>query len=184
MKIFMIHGAYGNPEENWFPWLKKELEQLGHTVFVPKFPTPENQTLENWMDVFDEYIEKIDEDTIFVGHSLGPAFILSLLEKIEKPIKSAFFVANFIDLLDNPEFDTINKTFVDKKFNWEKIKENCKTFYIFHSDNDPYVPLEKGKKLGEKLESEVLVIEGAGHFNKAAGYTEFPLLLEYIKKEL
>jgi predicted alpha/beta hydrolase family esterase len=43
--IFIIHGSYGNPDENWFPWLKKELEQEGHKVFVPKFPTPEDQSL-------------------------------------------------------------------------------------------------------------------------------------------
>jgi len=182
MNIFIIHGAYGNPEENWYPWLKKELE--GHTVFVPRFPTPEDQTLDNWMNVFKEYIDKIDEETIFVCHSLGVAFILSVLEKINVQVKASFFVANFIDLLDNPEFDNINKTFVDKKFNWEKIKENCKTFYIFHSDNDPYIPLEKGKKLGEKVDSEIILVEGAGHFNTKAGFTKFPQLLELIKKEL
>ena len=38
--IFIIHGTEGYPEENWFPWLKKELEQKGHIVFVPQFPTP------------------------------------------------------------------------------------------------------------------------------------------------
>jgi hypothetical protein len=40
--IFIIHGSYGYPEENWFPWLKKELSKLGHRVFVPKFPIPAN----------------------------------------------------------------------------------------------------------------------------------------------
>ncbi len=38
--IFLIHGSYGHPQENWFPWLKKELESLGHKVYVPAFPIP------------------------------------------------------------------------------------------------------------------------------------------------
>jgi len=31
MNFFIFHGIYGNPEENWFPWLKKELEKKGFT---------------------------------------------------------------------------------------------------------------------------------------------------------
>jgi len=41
--IFIIHGSYGYPEENWFPWLKKELKKLGDRVFVPQFPIPKEK---------------------------------------------------------------------------------------------------------------------------------------------
>jgi len=36
---FIIHGTGGYPEENWFPWLKKKLEEFNYKVFVPQFPT-------------------------------------------------------------------------------------------------------------------------------------------------
>jgi len=182
--IFVIHGAYGDPEENWFPWLKSELEKLGCKVFVPKFPTPENQSLENWLKVFEDYKQYLDENSIVVGHSLGPAFLLNILEKLDKPIKAAFFVSGFVGLLGNPDFDNINKSFVDKSFNWQKIKQNCKKFYIFHSDNDPYVPLEKAKELAKNLDVDVILVKNAGHFNEKAGYTKFELLLKKIKNEL
>ena len=76
VNIFIIHGSYGSPEENWFPWLKSDLEKLGCRVYVPRFPTPEKQSLEKWLDVFKEYDGFVDSETIFIGHSLGPAFIL------------------------------------------------------------------------------------------------------------
>lgn len=176
-KVFIIHGAYGNPEENWFPWLKKELEKLGEKVFVPKFPTPENQTLENWNKVFSEYEKEVDEETIFVGHSLAPAFIMHLIEKLDHPIKAAFFVSGFSGLL-NHEIDKINHTFVEGGFDWNKIRTNCKNFFLYHSDNDPYVPLKYAKELEEKLNGKLAIILNAGHFNSEFGYTKFPKLLE------
>lgn len=181
-KVFLIHGAYGNPGENWLPWLKEKLDELGCEVFAPEFPTPEDQSLQNWMSAFEYYLHLIDNDSIMVGHSLGPAFILAVLEKLDEPVKAAFFVSPFIELLNNPEFDRINKTFVGRKFDWEKIKRNCGRFVVFHSDNDPYVPLEKAKNVAEKLGIEVDVVKGAGHFNEKSGYKEFDLLLEKIKE--
>lgn len=100
--VFIIHGTGASPEINWFPWLKKELEKLGCKVFVPIFPTPENQSLESWLMVFDKYKRYLDEDSIVVGHSLGPAFLLSVLENLDKQIRASFFVAGFIGFLNNP----------------------------------------------------------------------------------
>lgn len=182
INIIIIHGSYGNPNENWFPWLKTELEKLNCKVFVPKFPTPKNQSLESWNNVFNEYKQCINEDTILIGHSLGPAFLLNLLEKLDKPIKSAFFVSGFLGLLGNSDFDEINKTFTNRNFNWNKIKQNCKKFYLYHSNNDPYVPIKKATELAEKLDNKIIEIKNAGHFNEETGYNKFELLLEDVKK--
>ena len=38
--VIIIHGTEGYPEENWFPWLKKNLEERGYNVTVPQFPSP------------------------------------------------------------------------------------------------------------------------------------------------
>lgn len=182
--IFIIHGAFGNPGENWIPWLKVKLEKLGNEVFVPQFPTPENQTLDNWKNVFSGYEAYLDKHTVVVGHSLGPAFLLSVLEDLDEPIKASFFVAGFISLLNNPTFDEINKTFIEKSFDWEIIKQNCGRFYLFHSDNDPYVPTSEADKLSDKLGVESVLVKNAGHFNEQAGFMKFDLLLDRIKVEL
>jgi predicted alpha/beta hydrolase family esterase len=182
VSVFIIHGAYGNTKENWIPWLKSELEELGHEVVVPKFPTPEDQNLEKWTNVFEKYENRIGDDSIIVGHSIGAVFILSLLEKYE--FASAFLVSGWLGLLGNPTFDPINKTFLVKEFDWAKIKENCEHIQMFHSDNDPYVPLEKSYMLADKLDIKINLIKGAGHFNLKAGYTKFDLLLDEIKKNL
>lgn len=182
--VFIIHGTGGSPEINWFPWLKNGLEKLGCKVFVPRFSTPKNQSLESWLKVFDKCRKHLDEDSIIVGHSLGPAFLLSVLENLNLQIKAAFFVAGFTGFLNNLEFDELNKTFVDKTFDWDKIRKNCKKIYVINSDNDPYVPLEKGKELAKSLGVELIVLKNAGHINQEFGYTKFDLLLEMIKNEM
>jgi len=178
--IIIIHGAFGNPNENWFPWLKNELEKLNNSVFVPEFPTPKGQTLENWLKVFKKYESHLNEQSLVIGHSLGTAFLLNVLESINKPIKAAFFIAGFIGPLNNPTFDDINKTFTEKSFNWDRILENCKKFYVFHSDNDPYVPLKKAEELAKHLNTKVIIVKDSGHFNDK----KFDILLERIKIEI
>lgn len=178
---FIIHGSYGNSQENWFPWLKLELEKLGYNVYAPNFPTPKNQNLENWLKIFEAYKKHLNENSIMISHSLGVAFILNILENIDFKIKASFFVSGFIEPLNNPEFDEINKTFVDKNFNFEKIKNNCKKFFIYHSDNDPYVSLKKAENIAKNLNEKIILVSNAGHFNLQSGYDKFELLLEKIK---
>jgi len=54
---------------------------------VPEFPTPENQSLQNRLNTFQEYEKYLDENSIIVGHSLGPVFLLNILEKLDHQIK-------------------------------------------------------------------------------------------------
>ena len=184
MKVIIIHGAYGSPQENWFPWLKKEIEKLNCEVIVPQFPTPKGQKLDKWLAILNKTIKTWDKDLIFVAHSLGPALVLKKIEELKEPIKAAFLVSGFAGKLGQEKFDLINANFFEKGFDWTKIKKNCQNFFIYNSDNDPYVPLSKGKELAKNLGVKLNVIHGGGHLNSAAGYTQFPKLLEDIKKLL
>lgn len=177
----IVHGADGSPDENWFQWLRTELEKLGYEVFVPQFPTPENQTLQTWLTEFEKIKDNFNESSLFIGHSIGVAFILNILEMYERKINASFLVSGFIGNLNNPGFDEINQTIANKEFNWEKIKQNCKEFFLYHSKDDPYVPIEKAANLIKQLNPKQHIEENAGHFNTAAGYTEFPQLLQDIK---
>lgn len=181
MNFFIIHGIYGNPNENWFPWLKRELESRNYEVTVPKFPTPLDQSLESWLRIISKHEYQINEETIMIGHSLGAAFIFNYLGQTNKKIKAAFLVAGFHKLLNN-EFYELNKSFVYKEFNWERIKKNCEKFVVVASDNDPYISLDINREMAQILDAELIVIHNGGHLNKKAGYDKFPELLELALK--
>lgn len=162
--------------------MRPQLEQFGYTVYVPQFPTPEDQSLKNCLAVFAEYEQYLDQQSILIAHSIGVPFTLNVLERLKKPIKATYRVAGFVGPL-GLELDAINSTISDKEFDWEKIKANCKHFAVISSDDDPYVPLEKGQELSDKLGVDVTLIQNAGHFNARAGYSDFPQLLALIGKQ-
>lgn len=180
VKIVIIHGTYGSPDENWFPWLKNQLEMKGHIVLVPKLPTPEKQNLSNWKNHFFEQVGQLDEKTILIGHSLAVAFILRLLEESTNSIHSVFLVSGFIKQLNLPDFDPLNVSFLEKSFDWQIISANAKAFYVYHGNNDPYVPVSHALSIANNLKVKPVVIEGAGHINTANGYEKFELLLSDI----
>ena len=112
--VLISHGVAGSPEENWLPWLAAELKALGHQVVVPRYPTPEGQSLTSWKGVLEQHFGSagLDGQAALVGHSLGSVFHLRLLEQATKPVKASFFVSSFLRKLDIPEFDALNKTFM------------------------------------------------------------------------
>ena len=69
-KVIIIPGNGGaTPEDNWFPFLQRELEAAGITVVNRQFPDPALARATYWLP----FIESLgaDEHTILVGHSSG-----------------------------------------------------------------------------------------------------------------
>jgi predicted alpha/beta hydrolase family esterase len=180
INAFIFHGTGGNPESNWFPWLKGELEKKGVPVFVPQFQDPrENHYLEDWLKVLKKYEQRIDEQTILVGHSLGGLFLLRVLERLNHPVAAAFFVAAPVGVKPILYYDSDEK-FSGFEFEWDKIKGKANNFFVYHSNNDPYVSLGNGELLAKQLGVQLTMIPNAGHLNAESGYTKFYKLLKDV----
>ncbi len=179
---FIIHGSNGSKDAHWYPWLKQKLQKRGFKVFLPQFPIEENQTLQNWLDTIQSFKEDL-KDSIFIGHSLGVLFILNVLNQWDIKVKATFLVSGFSGHLEaegEPNLDD----FAERDFNWEKIRQNCNHFYVIHSDNDPYISLERAKELANNLKVDVILVKGGEHFQEQSGFKTFNLLLEKIEKEI
>lgn len=201
MQFVLFHGSFGHPEENWFPDLKRKLEELGQTVFVPRFPiedwdeltkngpsaTPKNQNLQNWYTIFEKILPKLNkkEKICFVGHSLGPVFILHIVQKYNIQLDCAIFVSPF---LENPpdvwQFDVVNKTFYSINFDFEKLKKLIPVSYVLHSDSDPYVNKNQPMLFGKALDSSVIFVRKAGHMGGDVKLSEFPLIFDLCTTRL
>src|SRR3989344_3577618 len=80
-RVFIVHGWDFNPEVNWYPWLKKELEKKGFKVIVPEMPNTSEPKINAWVSYLKKVVGKLDEETYFIGHSIGCQTIMRFLEK-------------------------------------------------------------------------------------------------------
>jgi len=162
-RVFIIHGWEGAPDSNWFPWLRSKLEGRGMEVHVPQMPDSYNPKQGPWLEALAALVGRADEETYFVGHSLGCITILRYLESMREGsrIGGAVFVAGFTDDLGIKEIGDFFKAPID----YAKISEGCGRFVAIASDNDKYVALKYSDILKDNLNAKIIVEPGMGHFN-------------------
>ena len=182
-RVVILHGARGGPDTNWFPWLHAALEADGTEVVRPRFPTPVDQSLDAWLDVYRQTVELLPQaPTILVGHSLGAAFALRLVERARRPLAGLFLAAGFIGPLGLPDYDAINRSFFSDAFDWPRIGAlKGRACRCWAGDDDPYVPLSRSQALAHDLGIPLEVVAGGGHLNGETGFVAFPQLLDGVR---
>lgn len=179
-KVYIIHGYTGYPDKNWFPWLKSELEKLGAEVKVLAMPHTEAPQYSEWLPYIKSKVINPDENTYFVGHSLGCITILQYLNNLEQGIKvgGVVLVAGF----STPIHFTELNSFFDVPLNEDKIKNDTNKIVAINSDNDPHVPYWQAEELEKRFGAELVKVHNGQHLNEKAGYKEIPLVLEKLKE--
>jgi predicted alpha/beta hydrolase family esterase len=81
---------------------KNELqEQLGSNfmVYLPQMPNKQNAQYEEWKILFEKIVEKLDNNFILIGHSLGAMFIVKYLSEntVNKKIEKTLLLATPFD---------------------------------------------------------------------------------------
>jgi len=185
-RVFIVHGWDGYPEEGWFPWLKNKLEAKNFEVSVPQLPEAKTPRIYNWVPALSKAVETPDEQTYFVGHSMGCQTIARYLESLPEGVKvgGAVFVAGFFkrltNLEDDPEVREIAKHWLETPVDLEKVKARLNKSVAIFSDNDPYVSLDNQDDFKEKLGSKIVIEQQKGHFSGSDGLKELPVALEAV----
>ncbi len=183
-RVFVIHGWDGHPEEGWFPWVKKELENKGFEVFVPSMPNPSEPKIKEWVSFLTEMVGEPDEDTYFIGHSIGCQTIIRYLQTLPDGVKigGAVFVAGWYNLrnLETDEEKRIARPWVNEPRDDKKIREAVNKAIAIFSDNDPFVMPENQKSWEERIGAKIIIEHGKGHFSGSDGVTELPSALNSV----
>ena len=185
-RAFIVHGWDGYPEEGWFPWLKQQLEAKGVSVFVPPLPDPAEPRIAAWVSALAEAVGKPDEQTYFVGHSIGCQAIARYLSSLPEGVKigGAVFVAGFLKRLTNLEDDDVVRSVVrewlETPLDLAAVRAHLGKSVAIFSDNDPYVPLDNKDNFAVALGSEIVIEHAKGHFSGSTGTTELPNALRAV----
>lgn len=176
----IIHGSFSSPFNNWFGWLYHELSKEDIEVIAPQFPTGDKQNYTNWSKLLNHYkdLGLINDNTIFIGHSVAPIFIIKYLIENEIKVKKLVFVSGFNYAKVNPQYDTVNESFFTDDV--EKIHDFCDDIICFYSNNDPYIKYEDLKAFSNKVASIDYEIKDGGHLNSEFGYDKFEKILKYL----
>ena len=148
-------------------------------------PNPDTPEIKAWVNALNKAVGNVDEDTYFIGHSVGCQTILRYLEKVNKKVGGVFFVAGWFNLvnLENKEAEEIIKPWLKKKINLDRVRNLAKEFVAFFSDDDPWVPIHDADIFNKELGAKVIMEHGKGHFTEEDGVsagTNINVLLDEI----
>lgn len=167
------------PEKHWFPWLKNQLNDFGVETQSLKMPHPDHPILAEWLSTLQQSVINPDEESYFIGHSLGCIATLQYLNTLNIATGGTILVAGFDQKIkEMPALDN----FVATPLNYTKIKDQAAPFIVFGSQEDYIVPFHITEKLASNLNAELISIPNAGHFMQDDGFLEFPPILEVVKK--
>lgn len=180
-KVILIHGnGSATGDDNWFPYLKGELEKMGVVCLAPNFPDPVTAKAKIWLP----FLENLnpDEDTVLIGHSTG-AIVAMRWAETHKIRGSVLVGAYYTDLGYEDEKES---GYFDTPWNWEAIKRNQKWIVQFASDDDPYISAEESHFVRDHLSTDYHELSGQGHFGEGGDKIklDFSELLEVLKQKL
>ncbi len=178
-----MHGWGGSASNDWVGWAASTFRERGYEVIAPEMLDTDNPVIETWVGHLRFVAGEVDENTYFIGHSIGCQTIMRFLETGDAKVGGAIFVAGWFDLMNqSDEEQEIAKPWIETPIDYVKVRANLGRSVVVLSDNDPYVPYEVTKKEFEtRLGADVVTTHDAGHFTSGDGFGPFPQLVDIFE---
>lgn len=147
-------------------------------------PDSENPKIEIWIPYLSQLVGRADENTYFVGHSIGCQTIIRYLQTLPEGTKvgGAVFVAGWYNLrnLGTDEEKAIADPWVNEPRDDKKIRKVVNKSVAIFSDNDPFVLEENQRSWKDLVGAKIIVEHKKGHFSGSDGIKELPSALQSV----
>lgn len=188
-KIYLVHCWDGTKDDGWYPWLDQKISNENNKIIRFNMPNTEKPTIEEWTSELNKQVDNLDENTYFIGHSIGCQTILRYLEtKNVDKIGGILLVAPWLDLLPKAieDEDSYNTAYswIHTDINFEKIKKMTDKITCIFSDDDYFVSLNQKDRFEELLDAKTIIVNNKGHISSEDGVEELEEIYNEIKKML
>ena len=176
--LYLVHGYTASSASNWYPSFKKQMHSKDMEVIVLNMPNSNEPKFNEWMNHLEESINVHDEDTIFIGHSLGCIAILNYLNKnrISRSIKGLFLISGFLENTPIPELSEFIKYDLDYSY----LIGLTHNSVVVSAKDDDIVPFHYSKEMAEKLSARLILLDNGKHFIDRDNYIDFPVLVNEV----
>lgn len=131
-------------------------------------PNTEAPDITKWIETLSNLVGAPNENTFFVGHSIGCQTILRYLETLKdgQKVGGAVFVAPWTALKNlSQESQQIAKPWLESPVNWHAAKAHCSQFAALFSDDDEWVDPNEEEIFQDKLGAKTRLLSNRGHFD-------------------
>ena len=188
-KIYLVHCWDGTKDDGWYPWIDEKLSNSDNKVIRFNMPNTESPKIKEWILELNKQVNQLDENTYFIGHSIGCQTIMRYLETKEiTKIGGILFVAPWLDLLpeavaDEESYNTA-QPWINNPINFEKIKQFTNNISCIFSNDDYFVSLNQEKEFREKLSAKTIIVNNKGHISQDDNIYELQEILNLGKEML
>lgn len=173
MKVLIIPGYQSSLEGHWQDWLLGEIEG-SEMVYQDSWDYPERNA---WVSRMVEVINSYNDPVLLVAHSMGSVTVAAMVEDALTP-------ENVVGAIIVAPADAESDYLPDDIKGYAPMPTSKFPFpgIFIGSENDPYMHIERARHFAKSWGLEFINLGSKGHINTAAGFGEWPGIVQIINE--